>query len=175
MGSLLKNVKKIFTSSGVTGDFAPLSSVSPILTTSGDISNSGTTTNPTIIPGLSFSLLANSTYIVRGVIRSGLTGGTTGSVFGINIPSDTNVDGYFGGRIATNDTYRFVPYVGLGPGGLSTTALNTVASNQSYTEFSLTLVVITAGTFDMIFASKANVHITTIYATSTYMEVIKLN
>ena len=166
------NNNSVATTSFVTASISAASST--IITLAADLPNGGTTTNSTTVTGFTFTAEANSSYILRGVLRSGCSTGGGGSVFGVNMATGSVVEGFYNGRIASSDTYRWVPYIGSAPGGLSATQVNTTSSSQGFSDFYFKITTTTSGVFSIVFASKVNPQVTTIYAGS-YMEIIKAN
>lgn len=143
-----------------------------ILKKTGDQTNSGTTTTATVITDLTFPVLANSTYLVRGQVRNGCSG-TGGTSFGLNIPSGT-IGGSYLGRTNSASTALWQPFFATVSGALGAN-VNTINSNLGITKFDWLLYIgATPGNADIIFASGTNPQTSTIFAESSYFEILKI-
>lgn len=126
----------------------------------------------TVLTDMTFPMLANSIYYIRGRASVGCNG-VGGVKMGIKFPAGATGNFTAIGRTANNTSF-----VGLtsAVSGALPTGLNTVNSQGGYCFIEILLVVgSTAGDFELIFASQTAGQTSTIIAAGTVLEYSKIS
>lgn len=138
----------------------------------GDVNNS--TNVQANITGMAFSLLASSTYRIRGVIQIGCTGVGGSSLYG-TFPSGASFYIHLHGRTSASNAVQYgrIDNVSAVPAGNWNIVSGGNAFGQVFYEGIVT-TGITAGTLQLTFASGTNAQTSTVYQRGTVIEVTKV-
>jgi len=131
-----------------------------------------TTTLTTAVPiGLTFTVEANSTYIVRGVMRNSVssTGGIKFSMTTPTLTVSSNIGVVSRGSSASSSLWTLLP-----SNGSLTGVMNTVASSAIpvFLEGTITTGA-SSGTLDFFFGSGVSGQTSQVYSSGTYFELVK--
>ena len=149
--------------------YAPISSVSTMVKLSADVTS--TITTETVVSDFTFAVSANTTYIIRGRLAIGCNG-AGGVNLGSKFPAAATINGNAIGRSSSSIAFTSA---GFSTSGTLSGALNSVNSQGGFAFVEIVLNVgANAGNFQLIFASVTAGQTSTIIASGSYLEYIKL-